>query len=82
MNLLTQNLNFSNPYQGQYEDQISEISDCALKRTGNLPKSFYMGACGAYNGKVWLCFDYYAENTCYSWDKKIDLNFQAVGMYS
>merc|ERR1712157_142240 len=54
--------------QGQYEDQISEISNCALRRTGNLPKSFYMGACGAYNGKVWLCFDYYAENTCYSYD--------------
>ena len=56
--------------------QISVISDCTLKRLGDLPFDFAAGTCGTFMiaslPTILLCFDYYEERKCRLLTRKND----------
>ena len=58
--------------------QISQIVNCELKRIGQLPFDFRLGACtNVANQKFYLCFDYYDSRQCYKASSPIG-TFQAI----
>lgn len=53
-----------------YVNQISVVESCQLRRIGNLPMDFYLGACttiqnNAGNDETLLCFDGYGPKDCH-----------------
>ena len=54
--------------KGEYR-QISEVTkhreQCLLKRVGELPFDFTMGACAESHGELFLCFDSQTPYACY-----------------
>ena len=56
--------------------QISVVSDCTVKRLGDLPFDFNEGTCGTFMIEslptILLCFDWYVERKCRSLTKRND----------
>ena len=53
-----------------YENQISIVEDCRLRRIGSLPMRLYWGACNSFttnndNQISLLCFDYNDRKACH-----------------
>ena len=47
--------------------QVSKVTDCELKRIGDLSFEFYWGACGTFKfpeERVMLCFAVTGKTTC------------------
>ena len=56
--------------------QISVVSDCTVKRLGDLPFDFQYGTCGTFMisrlPAILLCFDYYERRKCRSLTRRND----------
>ena len=57
---------------GNYQYQISEVSDCSLTVIGELPFTHLYGACTVANEQIYLCFSQFPTETagklCYQTD--------------
>ena len=56
--------------------QISVVSDCTIKRLGDLPFDFESGTCGTFMidslPTILLCFDFYERRKCRSLTRRND----------
>lgn len=66
-----QMLIFGGQLNSAFENQISVVESCGLRRIGDLPMNFYYGACNTFIGQdqayehALLCFAKSGKNQCH-----------------